>query len=162
MPIGDIAPAFDCRAIVSGDLLRLDWSQVHRGGTLVLRFDSIGDYDGSPQALIEINDAVGSFERRGATVAMVWRDPELEILAWAGRSPAGGGPGALKLPMIVDSGGQVASLYGMVSTEGRTLWGHVIVGPDRRLRQIAVTDSPVAANVNELLRIVESIDEDRR
>jgi len=155
--VGKRAPAFDCSAVVDHEVVELNWNQLHERRTLVLQFDSIENYTALPDDLVALSNSVGKFERLQANVAVVCRDHVFEILEWANRSADEGGPGEIAFPIIVDSDDRIASMYDMLNADGCSHWGHIIIDPVGRVRQIAMRFFHIGPNVDELIRCVASI-----
>jgi alkyl hydroperoxide reductase subunit AhpC len=151
------APSFDCSAVVDHEVVELNWDQVHETRTLVLQFDSIENYTALPDDLVALSNSVGDFERLQANVAVVCRDHVFEILEWVNRSANEGGPGEIAFPIIVDLDDRIASMYDMLNADGCSLWGHIIIDPVGRVRQIAMSSFHIGPNVDELIRCVASI-----
>lgn len=159
---GNPAPSFDCSAVVDHEVVELNWSQVHEGRTLVLQFDSIENYTAAPDDLVALNHSVGDFERHQAKVAVVCGDHIFEILDRAIRCADEEGSGEIEFPIIVDSDARIASMYDMLTADGCSLWGHVIIDPVGRIRKIAMSSFHVSPNVDELMRCVASISHGQR
>ena len=155
--VGKKAPAFDCSAVVDDEVVELNWNQVHERRTLVLQFDSIENYADLPDDLVALSNSIGDFERLQANVAVVCRDHVFEILEWANRSAGEGGPGEIAFPIIVDSDDRIASMYDMLNADGCSLWGHIVIDPIGRIRQIATSFVHTGLNIDELLRSVADI-----
>ncbi len=160
--LGNSAPNFDCSAVVDRAVVGLHWNQVHERRTLVLQFDSIENYTGLPGDLVALSNSVRDFERLQASVAVVCRDHVYEILEWGCRSVDEGGPGEIAFPFIVDSDDRIASMYGMLNADGCSLWGHIIIDPIGRVRQIARNFFHSPPNVDELIRYVTFISNEQR
>ena len=154
---GNHAPNFDCDAVVDHEVVEFNWNKVHESRTLVLQFDSIENFIALPDGFVAMSNSVRDFKRLQANVAVVCRDHVFEILEWANRSTDEGGPGEIAFPIIVDSDGRIASMYDMLDAEGCSLWGHVIIDPVGRVREIAMSSIHIAPNVDELIRCVTSI-----
>jgi len=158
LTLGNPAPSFDCSAVFDHEVVNLDWNQVHDRRTLVLQFDSIENDTELPDDLAALSNSVDDFERLQANVAVVCRDHVFEILEWANRSADdAGGEGDIAIPIIVDSDDRIASMYDMLDADGCSLWGHVIIDPVGRVRQIVKSVIRIAPNVDELIRCVASI-----
>jgi|GEM_PF-3221378 alkyl hydroperoxide reductase subunit AhpC len=155
--VGKKAPAFDCSAVVDDEVVELNWNQVHERRTLVLQFDSIENYADLPDDLVALSNSIGDFERLQANVAVVCRDHVFEILEWANRSAGEGGPGEIAFPIIVDSDDRIASMYDMLNVDGCSHWGHIIIDPVGRVRQIAMSVFHIGPNIDELIRCVTTI-----
>ncbi len=161
LTLGNPAPSFDCSAVVDHEVVEFNWDQVHERRTLVLQFDSIENYNALPDGLVALSNTVGDFKRLQAIVVVVCRDHIFEILEWANRSADEGGPGEIAFPIIVDSDERIASMYDMLDADGCSLWGHIIIDPVGRVRQIARSSFHIGPNVDELIRCVTSINNEQ-
>lgn len=157
LQVGCSAPTFSCNALIEREIVPLDWNQLRDEQTLVLQFVSCEDYDAAPDDLAELNSAAVRLNRLQIRVAVVCREPAFEILSWADRFLLDGGPGELAFPVIVDSDDDIASSYDMVSADGLTLWGHVVVDLYGNVRQIVRGSEYVSMNFNELERSMAGI-----
>ena len=159
--VGKKSPAFDCSAVVDHEVVELNWNQVHERQTLVLQFDSIENYTALPDGLVALSNSVVDFKRLQANVAVVCRDQVFEILEWANRFADEGGPGEIVFPIIVDSDDRIASMYDMLDADGCSLWGHIIIDPVGRVRQVARSFFHIGLNIDELIRCVTSINNEQ-
>ncbi len=157
LTIGCSAPAFSCLALLERELVRLDWNQLRDAKILVLQFISHEDYEAAPEDFAELNHAAVRWDCLQIRVAAVCREPAFEILSGADHFLWDRGPGELAFPMIVDTDDEIASSYDMVSADGRTLWGHVVVDLDGKVRQIVRSSVYVNPNFDELERSVAAI-----
>lgn len=160
LTIGDAAPRFDCTAIVNGEAVSVTWNQLHDRRILVLLFDSLDIEDDSPAAFAGLNRAVGRIGRLGGNLAVVSGEHPFEILNCL--SPASlhcaiGGPAC---PIIADHDRAISALYEMVAADGEPIWGHIIIDPAGRIRQVVMYAIPIALNVDELVRCLEAIREE--
>ena len=161
LTLGNLAPSFDCSAVVDHEVVEFNWNELHERRTLVLQFDSIENYAALPDGLVALSNSVGDFERFQAKVAVVCRDHVYEILSWANHSADEGGPGEIAFPIIVDSDDRIASMYDMLDADGWSLWGHIIIDPVGRVRQIARSSFHIGPNIDELIRCVTSINNEQ-
>lgn len=150
LKLRDLAPKFDCTAVVECEVVHLKWHQLHGDHNLVLVFDSIGEYLDRPNDLAMLCNAARRFEILQCELAVVCHDDEFEILTWAHRMNADLEAKPIGFPVIVDTDDQVVSMYDMLSVGG-PLWGHVIVDSNARVRSIAAHSIPVGLNVDELI-----------
>ena len=153
--VGSAAPHFDCRAVTAGHLDRLTWEQVHADRTLVLLFHPAGA-DRLPDYLIAVGNALARAGGLPAGVAVVCPSAPDDLLAWAARPRAEGGPGALSFPLVADPDGHIASLYGLPA-DGGPLWGQFVIDPSGVVRRMAVSGFPVGPDFDGLLLSVEAI-----
>jgi alkyl hydroperoxide reductase subunit AhpC len=152
----DIAPRFDCTAVVDCEVVHLKWHELHGNRNLVLLFDSIDESQNWPNDLAALSQAMGRFETLKCQLAVICREDEFEILAWMDRFCAEFGSQPVGFPVIVDQDHEIVSLYDMLSVDG-PLWGHVIADSCAKVRSISAHSSPVGLNIDELIEFVSSI-----
>jgi peroxiredoxin (alkyl hydroperoxide reductase subunit C) len=155
--VGLAAPHFDGTAVVAGRLVRLSWQQLHEDKTLVLLFDPVSGPAHFPEYLVAVSNAVVRLGQPDARVAIVWSASPQETLAWTNRSRAVGGGGVLAFPLIADPESRIASLYELRPPGATALWGRFLIDPAGIIREMAVSDFPVWAGVDELLRIIHAV-----
>src|SRR5947209_10248601 len=100
--VGSAAPPFQCSAVVTRQLVRLGWPQVHGNRTLVLLFDVLDGSPGSARRLAALCSALECLECHRARAAVVCRNNVAETLTWADGPRRDGGAGQLAFPLIVD------------------------------------------------------------
>ena len=150
------APRFDCTAVVEGEVVHLNWHQLHGDQNLVLLFDSIDEYLDRPDDLATLCHAARRFERLHCRLAVICPDDEFEILTWMQRLSAELGSKPIGFPVIVDTDNKIVSLYDMLSLDG-PMWGHVIADANATVRSITAHSIPVGLNIDELIQCVASI-----
>ncbi len=155
--IGEPAPAFDCTAVLDGKVVELDWRQLHENKILVLIFDAVESNVLTIQSVEARSRELEEVDRLQGKLAVVFRDHVFEILTWTDQLPDSSGTGDAQLPFIVDTDHWISSMYDMVAGQGETLWGHVIIDPIGRLRQVTMHTNPVETNMEELVRCLTSI-----
>ena len=157
--VGDLAPKFDCTAVVECEVLQLKWNQLHDNKNLVLLFNSIQDYLDQPNDLATLSNAASRFEILQCRLIVICRDELFEILTGMHRLAAELGSRPIGFPVIVDVDNRIASMYDMLSAEGPHR-GHIIANSIGKVRSIAVNSISVGLNVDELIRCVASIVEE--
>lgn len=162
LSVGDRAPAFECTAVVDGDVVGLEWDRLHDGRVLVLVFGSVEDETLAPGDFAALSRALVRIEHVRGRLAIVCRDHVFEIATWANRVAEEGASGDVPIPLIADSDSWISSHYEMVSDDGQALWGHVIVDPAGRVRQIVTHEIPIGTNVTELIRCIASLSDEGR
>lgn len=145
---GSLAPAFDGRAIVDGMSVDLTWRKIHQEQVLVLVFDSVMEPSDLLNDLSLAHIDTTAAETSDIHVYVVGRDPLFELQT-----------SDLTLPVIVDTDGDIASLYNMLTGDGRPLWGQCIADPDGIVRYLSGCDRPESMSATELLRYSNAIAE---
>lgn len=159
LAIQDFAPAFDCRAVVQGEIVPLSWSELHREEPLVLLFDSVEE---ACDDLIAVQRNAGALNRLKTRVAVVCREDAFDVLHWNDQLATSCGTADLVFSCIVDAHNDIAWLYDMTDADGMPLWGSVLVDRAGRIRQMVSASVRVGIDVQELLRCVQSLDRDPR
>ena len=160
--VGVAAPKFDCRAVVRGVLRRLRWQQMHENKTLLFLFESHLSTTEEVAELLALNQATVRMRPLWAKVAVVCRAPSSELRPWLQEPDAYEQPEPLAFPLIVEADGSLAWLYDLVDADGRTLWGRFLIDHTGIVRQKAVSCFPVATNVEDLVRNIQSVAQVRR
>lgn len=155
--VGVAAPEFDCRAVVGGVLRRLRWQQLHENKTLLLLFESHPSTAEEVAELSALDRVSRQLRPLSAKVAVVCRAPLSKLRPWLRESDACEQPEPLALPLIVDADGYLGWLYDLVDADGRTLRGRILIDRTGIVRQTAVGCFPVATDVEELVRNIQSV-----
>jgi alkyl hydroperoxide reductase subunit AhpC len=151
--VGCAAPQFSCTAVIGGTPVALRWAEVHANQTLVLLFGSLDEPGLTPEELSELTAALRHPGVR-ARLAVVCDDPPDTVLTWAIRRGGRDGPGSAACPLIVDDSERIAARYGLRPANGWRLSGHVILDAGGVVEQVTVSRVPVAADGEELVRLV--------
>ncbi len=157
LSVGTFAPTFDGSAVVAQEIVEQDWDEIHEKNVLILLFDSLEDDAGMLDDLAALTAAAAAFERLESKVAVVCRDDAYETLARLDRVSDEDPSAATAIPILIDSDQRIASLYDMVFSDGRVLWGHCIIDSIGIVRQFTQSSIRTKVNVNELIRCVEAI-----
>jgi thioredoxin-dependent peroxiredoxin len=153
--LGDDAPDFT--ADTTDGLIRFhEW----KGSSWVMLFSHPGDF--TPVCTTELG-AVGAlkseFDERNTKVIGVSVDPLNAHYRW--RNDVKRVTGAeLNFPIVADSNGWVASLYGMVhplASSTHTTRSTFIIGPDNKVCLVCVYPESTGRNFREMLRVIDSL-----
>jgi hypothetical protein len=140
--VGTVAPRFDCRAVIRGDLRRLRWRQLQANKTLVLLFNARPGALWPAAELRTLNHATRRLRHLGARMAVVSQAPLSEILI---------------CPLLLDPDGYLAWLYDLALGNGRLLCGQFLIDAAGIVRQTAVSCFPMPIDVEELSGAVAAI-----
>ena len=153
--VGLPAPTFACTAVIDGRALPLTWGGVHENKTLLLLFEVLDGSGPSPPYLAALAVALRTLDRP-AKLAVVCRHPLAEVLTWALRRRAQGGPGTRACPLIVDAEDRLAELYDLRPANGLSLRGHFLIDAEGIVRQMTLSRLSLAASVDDLVRGIQA------
>lgn len=145
---GSSAPAFDGCAIMDGTSVDLTWRQIHQEQVLVLVFDSVMEPSDLLDDLSQAHVDTTAAETSDIRMFLVGRDPLFELQT-----------SDLTLPVLVDTDGDIASRYDMLTGDGRPLWGQCIADANGIVRYLSGCDRPGSMSATELLRYSTAIAE---
>jgi alkyl hydroperoxide reductase subunit AhpC len=164
LQLGQLAPDFDAET-THGPIRFHDWI----GDSWVVLFSHPKDF--TPVCTTELGSMArlkSEFDRRNTKVIGLSVDPVANHVRWADdiRETQGHAP---NFPMIGDTSLAIAKLYGMLpadtpgTSEGRTAADNhtvrttFVIGPDKRVKLMLVYPMTTGRNVNELLRVLDSV-----
>jgi len=154
--IGKRAPDFKGTAVVDGQFKDVSLSD-YRGKYLVLFFYPLDFTFVCPTEIISFSDRSDDFRKIGCEVVACSADSHFSHLAWVNTDRKQGGLGQMKIPLLADKSGKIATDYGVYLEEpGIPLRGLFIIDGNQNLRQITINDLPVGRNVDEVLRLVQA------
>jgi len=156
-----LEPAFMAQALMPDKSFReISLAEYNRQGKwVVLLFFSLNVTSVCSSELIAFSDAAENFDDLNTVVLAASCGNKHDQLAWINTPRSEGGPGDMKIPLLVDFDKKIAISYG-VELDGddtdRPLRGIIIISPEGILHQITVKDIPVGRSVDETLRFVHA------
>lgn len=154
--VGSVATPFDCRAVIGSSIVELDWRQLHREEFLVLLFDQLDDPQAFSYQYSQFCFARVEFQRLQANAAFVCRNQAYDILS-SDRPSAETEHDNVSVPLLVDSDGQIASMYDMTLDSGESLFGHCIIDPFGIVRQFSQSSVPLGVRADEVVRCLKAL-----
>ncbi len=145
MPEGEIREQFNLKDYLAGDyglvfFYPLDFTFV------------------CPSEILAYSNRGAQFADRGVKVVAVSVDSAYTHLAWRNTSPAEGGLGAVRFPMVADLTKQIARDYGvLLEDQGVALRGTFLIDRAGIVRHQVVNDLPLGRNADEALRMVDAL-----
>ena len=153
--LGDVAPDFEAQT-TEGTLRFHDWL----GASWGVLFSHPKDF--TPVCTTELGEVARlkpEFDKRDVKVIGLSVDPLADHRAWAGDIAETQGH-ALNFPLIADSEGRVAGLYGMIhpnASDTLTVRSVFVVGPDKKLKLTITYPASTGRNFAEILRAIDSL-----
>jgi len=154
--IGKPAPDFKGTAVVDGQFKEISLND-YRGKYVVLFFYPLDFTFVCPTEIISFSDRSDDFRKIGCEIVACSADSHFSHLAWVNTDRKQGGLGQMKIPLLADKSGKIATNYVVYLEEpGIPLRGLFIIDGSQNLRQITINDLPVGRNVDEVLRLVQA------
>lgn len=150
------APQFDSKAVINGEIVELNWSQLHDGKWLVLFFYPLDFTFVCPTEIIAFSDATERFSKLNTKIAAISVDSHFSHLAWVNTPRAKGGLGKINFPMIADLNKNIARSYDVLLEAGIALRGLFLIDPSGNIRHATINDLPVGRSVDETIRVIEA------
>jgi peroxiredoxin 3 len=150
------APTFDCKAVVDGQIVALNWKDLHDGKWLVLFFYPLDFTFVCPTEIVAFSDAADRFAKLGAKVAAVSVDSQYSHHAWVNMPRERGGLGKVSFPLIADLDKNIARSYDVLLDAGIALRGLFLIDPKGVIRHATINDLPVGRSVDEVVRVIEA------
>jgi alkyl hydroperoxide reductase subunit AhpC len=155
LQLGDTAPNFQAET-TEGPIDFYDWS----AGSWVVLFSHPKNF--TPVCTTELGYTAKlkpEFDRRGVKVIGLSVDPVDRHEAWA-KDIAETQGATLNFPLIADSDGKVADLYGMIhpnASDTLTVRSVFVIGPDRKIKLTLTYPASTGRNFDEVLRVIDSL-----
>jgi len=111
-----------------------------------------------PSELISMNNKIEDFNSRDCSVLAISVDSHFSHLAWKNTALKDGGIGKVNFPMISDLKKDISSAYGVLHPDGIAVRGTFIIDRDFIVRHILINDLPLGRNMEESLRVIDSIE----
>lgn len=153
--LGDIAPDFEA-ATTHGPLSFHQWMD----NSWTILFSHPMDF--TPVCTTELgrmSELAPEFESRGVKLLSLSVNDLTDHRRWIADIEETQGV-TLEFPMVADSDGRVAELYGMIdpgSDDVMTVRSVFVIGPDRKIKLILTYPASTGRNFAELLRVVDSL-----
>jgi peroxiredoxin (alkyl hydroperoxide reductase subunit C) len=153
--VGKVIPAFKAQACANGEFVTVD-SAGFKGKWTVLLFYPLDFTFVCPTEIVAYDGAADRFAKLGATVYGVSVDSHFTHKVYLKTSRAEGGIEGVKMTLIADLGGKVASSLGILSDGGIALRGLFIIDPDGVIQHATINNLSVGRSVDETIRSIEA------
>ncbi|SBS75798.1 Alkyl hydroperoxide reductase subunit C [uncultured Mycobacterium sp.] len=168
LTIGDQFPAYDLKAVVGGDLSKVDAKQPDDYFIQVKSSDSPGKWRViffwpkdftfiCPTEIATFGKLNNEFEDRDAQVLGVSVDNEFVHFQWRAQHED---LKKLPFPMVSDLNRRLCEATGVLNADGVADRATFIVDPNNEIQFVSVTAGSVGRNVEEVLRVLDALQSD--
>jgi peroxiredoxin (alkyl hydroperoxide reductase subunit C) len=155
--VGKVIPAFKAQACAKGEFVTVD-SASFKGKWTVLLFYPLDFTFVCPTEIVAYDGAADRFAKLGATVYGVSVDSHFTHKVYLKTSRAEGGIEGVKMTLIADLGGKIASSLGILNDGGIALRGLFIIDPDGVVQHATINNLAVGRSVDETIRSIEAFE----
>jgi alkyl hydroperoxide reductase subunit AhpC len=155
--VGRVIPPFKAQACANGEFTEVD-SAKFKGKWTVLLFYPLDFTFVCPTEIVAYDGAADRFAKLGATVYGVSVDSHFTHRVYLKTSRAEGGIEGVRMTLIADLGGKIASSLGILSEGGIALRGLFIIDPDGVIQHATVNNLSVGRSVDETIRLIEAFE----
>lgn len=159
IPIGMKIADFVAKAVMPDNSINTQF-HLHdyiQGNKAVLFFYPLDFTFVCPSELIALNNKIGDFGLRNTKVIGISVDSHFSHLTWKNMPYDKGGIDKVQFPLVSDLNKEISKSYGILH-EGVALRCTIVVDEKMIIRHFGVNDLPVGRNIDEILRILDSID----
>ena len=151
------APDFTAQAVLPDNSFAELTLSSYRGKYVVLFFYPLDFTFVCPSEIIAFDKALKKFEAKNAQVLGVSVDSHFTHLAWKNTPRDQGGIGQIKYPLVADLSKKISKKYGVLFGKEVALRGLFLIDKAGIVRHALVNDLPLGRNVDEALRILDSL-----
>ena len=155
--VGQVAPNFAITGVYKNKLGKIRLSDYLGKKYIVLVFYPANFTSVSSTELIELSDRISEFRRLSTQILAISVDSPFSHLHYLLSKRSQGGLGQLNYPLISDLNQIVTSKYKLLTKEGLALPGLFIIDKEGLIQYYMVNNLLCGRNVNELIRILRSI-----
>lgn len=110
-----------------------------------------------PTEIIEYNKHIKAFEERKVELLGISVDSVYSHLAWKNTPVGKGGIGSVDFTLVSDIDKEISKAYNVLFNNSISLRGLFIIDLVGKIRHKTVNDLPLGRDVNETLRVIDSI-----
>ncbi len=153
------APDFTAAAVLADNSIVEDFNLYQNLGSngAVIFFYPLDFTFVCPSELIAFDHRLAEFTKRGINVIGVSVDSHFSHLAWRNTEVSSGGIGQVGYPLVADLTKSIGSDYDVLLQGGITLRGSFLLDSDGTVRHQVVNDLPLGRNIDEMLRMVDTM-----
>jgi len=157
--VGKKAPDFTANAVLgNNEIAVLTLSKAVKGKYAVLFFYPLDFTFVCPSELLAFDHRLAEFKKRGVEVIGVSIDSQFTHLAWKNTPVESGGIGQVGYPLVADVKHEICRAYDVeVEAAGVALRGSFLIDKAGVVRHQVVNDLPLGRNVDEMLRMVDTL-----
>lgn len=154
---GRQAPNFKTEAVVNGEFVDISLSDYRGKKTVVLFFYPLDFTFVCPTELHAFQEKLEEFKKRDVEVLGCSIDSKFSHYAWLSTPKDKGGIEGVKYPLLADIHRTIARDYDVLSDDGVAFRGLFLIDKQGIVRHQLVNDLPLGRNVEEALRMVDSL-----
>jgi len=155
--IGKTAPNFLTIGVYKKRLGKIRLSDYRGKKYVILLFYPANFTSVSPTELILLSDRISEFRKLSTQILAISVDSPFSHLQYLLSNPEEGGLGNLNYPLVSDLTQTITSDYQLLTDEGLAFPGLFIIDKEGVIQYYTVNNLLCGRNINELLRILESI-----
>lgn len=158
--IGHEAPDFTAKAVMPNNEINNSFNlkKYLEGGKGILFFYPLNFTFVCPSEIISFNNKLPEFFDRNTKIIGVSVDSQFSHHAWKSTDIKNGGIGNIQFPLVSDLQGRIAEDYGVLNEDGVALRATFLIDEKFDIRHYVVNDLPLGRNVDETLRMIDSLD----
>jgi len=152
------APDFTATAVMADNSMKPDFKlSDYRGKYVILFFYPLDFTFVCPSEIIAFDRALETFKSKNCEIIGVSIDSQFSHWAWKNTPIKQGGIGNIQYPLVADLDKNISRQYGVLLEEGIALRGTFLIDRDGIVRHAVVNDLPLGRNIDEALRMVDSL-----
>ncbi|RKZ35139.1 MAG: peroxiredoxin [Gammaproteobacteria bacterium] len=151
------APDFTATAVMPDNSFKEISLSDYRGQYVVVFFYPLDFTFVCPSEIIAFGNRVNEFEERKVQVLGVSVDSHFSHLAWKNTPVNSGGIGNVQYPIVADITKNIARDFDVLINDAVALRGSFLIDKDGVVRHQVVNDLPLGRNIDEMLRMVDSL-----
>ena len=155
--IGKIAPNFITIGVYKNRLGKIRLSDYHGKKYVILIFYPANFTSISGTELINLSDRISDFRKLSTQILAISVDSPFSHIHYLLSTRSQGGLGELNYPLISDLNQSITNKYCLLTSEGLALPGVFIIDKEGIIQYYTVNNLLCGRSVNELLRILESV-----
>ena len=155
--IGKVAPNFITIGVYQNRLGKIRLSDYHGKKYVILIFYPANFTSIAATELIYLSDRISEFRRLSTQILAISVDSPFSHLHYLLSKRSQGGLGQLNYPLISDLNQKITTKYRLLTSEGLALPGVFIIDKEGIIQYYTVNNLLCGRSVNELLRILESV-----
>jgi len=155
--IGQVAPNFVTIGVYKNRLGKIRLSDYHGKKYVVLVFYPANFTAVPPTELIELSERISEFRKLSTQILAVSVDSPFSHLHSLLSKRSQGGLGELKYPLISDLNQKITQKYKLLTNDGFASPVIFIIDKEGRIQYYTVNNLLCGRSINELLRILQSI-----
>jgi peroxiredoxin (alkyl hydroperoxide reductase subunit C) len=115
-----------------------------------------------PSEIIDLSQNINEFKARNTQVIGISIDSKFSHYAWANTSIENGGIGRINIPLISDISKNISKEFQVLLNDSVALRATIIIDKEGIIRHYSLNDLPLGRNVNEIVRLIDSIQHTER